>query len=279
VLGLIVSPEGGITRFSRTEDAGFWKLEDGGRRIDLRSIVLDQSGAGVRFRVAKDELHLSLEVAPGGRTGAAAGIPGRACPLDLLDLDGETRGSLWEKGMAAPLALRGRSAITHRWMDRLEVDCVQRRVEIFVLESRWGVYFEEVLAPDGRIGRWLAIAKDGQLVHEGPPDSARLDWRRDADGLPVLHGLRFTAGGVSARVEIGAVRATFDPFEGIPGALRALLELKMQPSVLLRAATAELSEEAGSAAAGRSWSGAALAKISWLRKPEPAAGPVVGSGR
>lgn len=277
VLGLIVSPGGDVTRFSRTEDAGHWKLEDDGRRIDLRSIVLDQSTPGARFRVAKDELHLDLDVQPGGRAGAADAIAGTACPMDLLDLNGETRGSLWRTGMAGPVALHGRSAITHRWMDRLEVDCVLRRVEVFVLDPAWGIYFDEVLSPDGRVGRWLEITKDGRVVQEGPPTSARLDWRRDADGLPVLHGLRFQAAGVSARVEVGSLRATFDPFQGVPGALRRLLELKMQPSVMLRAATAELSAGAASGAPG-TWRGPALAKISWLRKPEPATGTVAGSG-
>lgn len=277
VLGLIVSPDGGVTRFSRSEDPGRWKLEADGRRIDLHSIVLDQSRPGARFRVAKDELHLSLEVEPGGPPAAADPIPGTACPLDLLDLGGATRGSLWQEGMAEPVALRGRSAITHRWMDRLEVDCVLRRVEVFVLEPAWGIYFEEVLAPDGHVGRWLAIDRGGKRLYEGPPSSAQVDWRRDADGLPVLHGLRLEAAGISMHVEMESVRATFDPFRGIPGALRALLELKMQPSVRLRSAKAEISD--GSATAGtRPWSGPALAKISWLRKPEATAGPVEGSG-
>lgn len=265
VLGLIVSPDGEVNRFSRSENVGHWKLEADGRRMDLHSIVLDQSRPGARFQVEKDELHLRLDVAPGGRPGAADAIPGTSCPLDLLDLDGETHGSLWRTGMAAPVPLRGRSNITHRWMEHLEVDCLVQRVELFVLEPEWGVYFDEVRTPDGRVGRWLAVSRDGTLLHEGPPSSADLEWGRDAKGLPVLRALRFAAGGISARVKVGELRARFDPFAGIPGLLRTLLEKKMQPSVLLRAATAEIADASGGTA--RLHREPALAKVSWLRSP------------
>lgn len=233
--------------------------------MDLHSIVLDQSRPGVHFRVAKDELHLRLDIAPGGRPGAADALPGTSCPLDLLDLDGETHGSLWRPGMAKPVELRGRSALTHRWMEHLEVDCLVRRVELFVLEPEWGIYFDEVQTPDGRVGRWLALSRDGTLLHQGPPASAELEWGRDAQGLPMLRALRFAAGGITARVQVGELRARFDPFAGIPGFLRALLQVKMQPSVLLRAATVEIADASGGAA--QPHREPAVAKISWLRTP------------
>jgi hypothetical protein len=260
VIGEVVEPDGSMHRFSRSEGAGSWSLSPDGRRIDLRSIAFDQSADPRRFSVDKDELELELEIAAGGPPAwPDEVVPG--CPLDVLAADAAASGSYWRPGGPERTALRGRAAITHRWTPGLEVGCMRRGVELFVIEGELSIYFREVLAPDGRARPWVDVRRDGRPLHQGPPDASRLEFRPDAGGFPQLEALSFAAPGVSARVEFAAPLDAFEPLARLPLPLQWALGLRTRPRLTWSAPRFEVTLVQG----GRrqTFAGAGLAKVAY----------------
>lgn len=264
-VGQIVEPDGTSHPFSRSERPGGWRLEEGGRRLDLHSIVLDQAGAPRRFVVDKNELGVELVIESTGTAAWPAEPAVSGCGLDVLDVAGPATGRFRPAAGAPAVPLRGLAAVTHRWMPGLEADCLRRGVELFAMEAGLGLYFREVETPDGASRAWLLVQRDGRTVFQGPPRETRITWRTGAPGYPEPARLRFAAPGIAGRVEFGEPLGVFEPLARLPAPLRVAMERRTRPRLAWSAPRFEI--EIGA----RALRGAALAKLAWTNpQPEPA---------
>lgn len=273
--GQIVEPDGTVHVFSRSERAGGWRLEDGGRRIDLRSIVLDPGADPRRFVVDKNEI--GIEVAIEGR-GAPAWpdtdvAPG--CGLDVLEVAGPATGSFRAPGAERAVALHGLAALTHRWAPGLEVDCLRRGVELFAMQDRLGLYFRESETPTGGRHAWLLVQREGRTLFAGAPAASEIVWRAGATpGYPEPARISFAAPAIAGRVAFGAPLGSFEPLARLPAPLRAAMELRTRPRLAWSAPRVEL--EIG----GRVLRAGGLAKLAWTNPlpeaPAEAAAPGLG---
>lgn len=267
-LGQLVEPDGTVHAFSRSERPGGWRLEGGDRRLDLQSIVLDQTEGARRFVVDKNELGIDVAIASAGAPAWPEPDVAPGCGLDVLEVAGPAVGSFRAPGAASAVALRGLAALTHRWTPGLEVDCLRRGVELFAMEAGLGLYFRESETPDGARHAWLLVQRDGRTVFQGAPTESEVVWRAGAPGYPEPARLRFAAPGLSGRVEFAAALGAFEPLARLPAPLRAAMELRTRPRVAWSAPRFEL--ELG----GKARRGAALAKLAWTNpSPEGVATP------
>jgi hypothetical protein len=184
--------------------------------------------------------------------------------------------------MAARVPLRGRAVVTHRWTQGLEVDCMRRGVELFVLEGDLSLYFREVLTPDGRTRPWLVAQRGGRVVYRGAPAGSQLEFVPGADGFPEIAALRFEAPGVSGSAEFAAPLGAFEPLARVPSPLRWAIAQRTQPRLTWSAPHFEIA--VGEGRRRRVFAGAALAKLAYTNplatEPDrpPGRPPTAGRG-
>jgi hypothetical protein len=153
------------------------------------------------------------------------------------------RGTVWLRGMQAPLPVEGTVALTYTRMERNEADLVRRRAELFARAGDLGIYLADLTLADGRRRGTLIVRDDQQL-------------RYRSDDLPVIFGDELTAPGdpaypVPARwhVDSPAARATvhlerewlrWAPLDIVPQPFRFLLSLRAAPQLVWADADFEL---------------------------------------
>ena len=133
----LVLPNGAVTpiKFGRARDG--WQLSADRRRLKIASAVLDLSQPLWQVEIDSDtygfkvRLQLSRAAAP----VATEPLPG-AYWVDVVTPT-PARGTVWLRGMAAPLPVEGTVALTHTRMERSEADLVQRRAEISPAPVTW----------------------------------------------------------------------------------------------------------------------------------------------
>jgi len=254
VVGLFIDPDGAVQRFSRSEEPRHWKLQKAGRRLDLRSIVLDMSGSPLRFVVDKNELRLGLQI---GAQGPAAAIPAAvvsSCPQDVLEAASPAQGTFWRAGMAQDLALQGWAALTHRWMRVSETRCTRRRFELYARLGKTGLYFTEVETPEGALHRFATVVRGGVVVSQGVPERADVRWSPGPEGRPVATGLRLAVADLDLALSAPHHLASFRPLDGQPRWIRRVLDAEPEVDI----GTGQL----GGSFAGRPVSVLALLKTS-----------------
>lgn len=265
-VGQLVEPDGSVHEFSRSERPGGWRLEAGDRRLDLQSIVLDQTAGTRRFVVDKNELGIELAIESPGTPAWPAPDATPGCGLDVIAVAGPAVGSFRVGPGGRSVPLRGLAALTHRWAPGLEVDCLRRGIELFAMDGGLGLYFRETEAPTGQRQAWLLVQRGGHTLFQGAPDESAITWRPGAPGYPEPERLRFAAPGVVGRVDFGASLGTLEPLARLPAPLRAAMELRTRPRLAWSAPSFELR------IGGRVLRGGALAKLAWTNpQPEPAA--------
>ena len=72
--------------------------------------------------------------------------------LRLIDLAALIEGSIWirDKGMAEPLAVRGRASLTHTWMNASEPEVALRRIDFASLDADTAIYLVDLETPGGK---------------------------------------------------------------------------------------------------------------------------------
>lgn len=261
-VGYLVSSDGKVESFKRSEPEGKWRLVDG-RWIDLHSVELDPAGPPRRFSVGRDELGVDLVMKNGGapRNG---GTISSACPVELLEMASPADAELRTKKGAAPKKTRAHVAMTHRWTQSLESDCTLRRVELFVLERELGLYFSETTTPDGALHRWLVVRRGERVVFEGDPGAAKVRWSTGAGGFAPPDSVRFSVAGIEAHVRFEEEPlATLDPTERLSVPVQLLVATRSRPRLSWMRAPYDVSvsSEGGKS---RSFRGDAVAKVSYL---------------
>lgn len=249
-VGFVIDPDGSTHRFSRTDPDGPQHLSKDGRRLDLRTIVLDRSAPLWRFAVGKQEIKLDLAIQSDAGAARPASDLAPRCPFEVLETSAPASGTLWRQGMPEALALRGQIAVVHRAPRSLEADCLVRRFEFFALQPDFGLYFTELVTQDGKRLRWMAMSSRGRITYQGVPTTAELQWREDAAGYPQPASLRLGAPPLSGRVEIAEPAMTYDPTERLSAALRLAVSLRTRPLLSASAARFELTLDDGRHLAG-----------------------------
>jgi hypothetical protein len=257
--GQLIEPDGTLHRFSRSERAGGWHLDPSGRRVDLRSIVLDQSRALRHFVVDKNELGIEVAIETLGAPAWPADEATSGCALDVLEVAGPATGSFRIEGREA-VPLRGLAALTHRWTPGLEASCWRRGVELFAMQDGLGLYLRETETPTGERRTWLVLQRAGVVLFQGAATDSDSTWRAGPSGYPDPLGLEFRAPGVSGRIAFGDSLGRFDPLARLPSALRLMMERRTRPRLQWSESRVELTFDGHSKPAIL---GDALARFAW----------------
>jgi len=233
--GHFVEPDGTTWPWHNGKREENWRLESGGRVLDVGSSELYLDGPPHRLLVKKLKksagIHIDLSIAADGPPGFGAGEPG-GMDVDLLASAAVARGTVKLQGRSGKLALAGRAGLTHSWMAKSEPDLSQRRLDFFSLHGDTVLYLREDTAPDGSRKGWLRVARGGESLFETGDFSLTGTGTSAAPGdpgyaLPARLALRSSQ--VEGEIEIGAGLLHHDPMEIIPQPFRFLLSLKMRP--------------------------------------------------
>jgi hypothetical protein len=263
----LVSPDGTVTpiKYGRTRDG--WQLSSDRRRLKIASAVLDLSQPLWQVEIDSDtygfkvRLQLSRAAAP----VSTEPLPG-AYWVDVVTPT-PARGTVWLRGMAAPLPVEGTVALTHTRMERNEADLIQRRAELFARAGDLAIYLADLTLADGR-RRGTLIVRDDTGV------------RYRSDDLPVILGEQLTAPGdpaypVPARWQFGEPEAggtvrlerewlRWAPLDIVPQPFRFLLSLRAVPQLVWADAAIDLdlaADGASGAAKVRGGQGTALVAL------------------
>jgi hypothetical protein len=232
--GHFVEPDGTTWFFSNGRREGRWHLGPRGLYLKVGSSVLDLTGRPYALRVHKKKkgVDIDLHFTPDGPALWDTQESGEAPPVDLLATSAPIEGSVWFRGMPAPVELSGRVGLTHTWMDRSESELALRRIDFFSLRGERVLYFRDFEAPDGSRSRWLTIARDGESLFQSNDFELSYGGRSSAQKgpeYPLPATLRIRGQKVDGEIHLGAGLVHHDPMEDIPQPFRFLLSFKMRP--------------------------------------------------
>ena len=228
----LIDPNGKRTEFQNGRREKRWTLSLAGDNIRIGSSVFDQSGTAHRLEYdsTKRGIRVALQYSPRGPVGWVDSTTDRY-PVDLLELGAPLTGTIWLEGMDEPTSVSGTISITHTWMEKSEAELVLRRIDFSSTGSGPSVYLSDRTAPSGERERWLAVARDGDLLFEtadfqlslaNPLTSMRGDY-------PTPSELQISGPEIEGTIQSSSTLAEIDPLEAIPQPFRFLLSFKLRP--------------------------------------------------
>jgi hypothetical protein len=230
VFGHIVPPEGNPRRFSNGRTEKYWKLSSDRLRMEVGTSLLDMRAPNYKIQVTKRSVQLDLQLTPAARPlwSPVLAPPGYA--LDLLALAMPIEGTLWLKGMTAPLQVRGTVTATHSWTNAAGSSLVLRRVEVFCLQEKNSVYGVDITAPDGTQKRWLVVKRPDQAeymsAHFDLSLTGELKGQRDY-GYAVPNVMQIKNAELESQVRLESRVLQADPFVDLPRPFRYLVSLAL----------------------------------------------------
>lgn len=241
VIGHLVAPDGSVHAFRSAKREGAWRLSQGGLRIEIGKLAFDRGCPVERLDVTRDDLSVQLAFRPAGPALAGGLLPGADRGFELVESAARAEGTLWTPDLPRPIAVEGRVALTHRWVDTLESRLVRRRLEFFSLDGRTALYLTEAHTSEGGVRRWLVV-RDGERAPRQYDDFAVTpDWGSvDADGFARLDRLELTGPGLSGHVDVSRPLVRYDPLRELPAPLRLALSLSMRWRTAMSPAPFEL---------------------------------------
>jgi hypothetical protein len=168
--------------------------------------------------------------------------------VDLLAIAAPIEGSVWFRGMPAPVELSGRVGLTHTWMDQSEPDVTLRRIDFFSLRGEPALYLRAFEPPDGASSHWLTIAGDGKTLYQSNDFELSMNGRSSAESdpeYPVPATLQLRGRELEGEIHIGAGLVHHDPMEDIPQPFRFLLSFKMRPQRVWTESSFEVTLKSG----------------------------------
>jgi hypothetical protein len=249
--GHFVEPDGTTWFFSNGRREGRWRLGPGGLHLEVGSSVLDLTGRPYALRVHKKKkgVDIDLHFIPDGPAVWNAEENDEAPSVDLLAASAPIEGSVWFRGMQAPVELSGRVGLTHTWMDRSESDVALRRIDFFSLRGERVLYLRDFEAPDGSRSRWLTIARAGETLYQSNDFELSTSGRSSAQNgpeYPLPAALRFRGREVEGEIRLGVGLVHHDPMEDIPQPFRYLLSFGMRPHRVWTDSSFEVTLKSGS---------------------------------
>jgi hypothetical protein len=271
VIGHLVAPDGAVRAFRKAKREGAWRLSDDGLRIEIGKVTLDRRCPVERLEVTRDDLAVQLAFRPGAPALASDLLQGRDRGFELLEAAGPAEGTLWTADMQHPVAVQGRVALTHRWVETLESRVVLRRLEFFSLGGEDSLYFTEAMTPEGSSARWLVVEEGGRTSRQSGAFEVTSDWGMvDAEGFARLDRLELAGSGLSGHVDVSSPLVRYDALRDLPAPLRLALSLSMRWRTAWSPAPFELRIE-GDGRAARRLSGVGILHVTSFN-PDPTRG-------
>ena len=278
-VGHVVLPDGQAVKFRNGRRRARWKLDAKRLRIEIGSSLLDLQSPVRTFEYDNEKrglkIRLAIEADETIRRAGAAGPGGYR--VDLLDLSARAEGTLWTRGMDAPIALSGRAALTHTWMDESEARLALRRFDFVSLEEEAALLFYDLTTSGGKRLSWLAIEKAGQILYESEDFEVSLrgvlpQWHEPRYPIPAALQLRNSE--LDARIELGRILVQHEPLEDLPQPLRFLLSFRTRPKRVWTDSPFEVKVNSGSDRSYLRVRGTGIASVTYLN---PLPSPTLGS--
>jgi hypothetical protein len=231
-IGHLVFPDGRTVPFKNGRLSGRWELSDDGRRIRVASSILDWSGSQglVEIDKNKDGIRIELHFERGAVGARKASVRDSKVGFDVLAANAPVHGSVWVKGMDAPIDVSGRLAATHAWMDASESERTLRRIEFFAADASLAIYLSDELAPDGARQRKISVERDGVVLVRSDRFDLEIEPAPDSNpDYPVPVALRVVSPDVEGTIRLGRLLVAHDPMEALPQPFRFLLSFKSRP--------------------------------------------------
>jgi hypothetical protein len=231
-LWYLVHPDGRVSEFRNGRTKSRWTVSRDGLYIDVasstldlrapvRRLELDTTSQGGRIMLRFPAADLAPAPAAAGRFHAAT-----------LQTSAPIEGTIWEHGMAAPVAVRGTTTLTHVWMDERLADVLRSHTEFVGAAQDLTVYLSNFVTPAGAQRRSLLVEHGGTIVYQSadldmvldPPERAARDPR-----YPLPGRLLARAGRVSLEVRAEGLLHRTNPLAAVPQPFRFLFSLEIDP--------------------------------------------------
>ena len=271
--GHFVEPDGTVHSWRNGRRQQNWNLGPKGLLLEVGSSDLDLREQSYRLRIHKKKVKIDLRFEPSAPAAWDANARNSEPAIDLLANSAPIRGSVWFRGMPAPLELTGRSALSHTWMERSEAKVALRRLEFFSLGDDPAIHLRDFEAPDGTRSRWLAIVRAGENLFETNDFEISYEGRSEDSNssavYPIPRTLRFRGPTVRGEIEIKVGLVHHDPMQDIPQPFRFLLSLSMRPHRMW--AESPFGVTVGSGPDELKIHGTGLTTVTYLNPPPPPA--------
>jgi hypothetical protein len=277
-VGHLILPDGEVVAFRNGRLRGRWVISADGQSLRIGSTELALGPPVRRLDYDNDrrgiEIHLRLHVDGPARFQRSGEWP--EYRVDVLDLAAPVEGTILLPGMPAPLAISGRAAFVHTWMDRSEPSLVARRIDFASLDPGAAVYLRDVTTPEGKHHRWLVALGEFGIV-ERSDFEVELEPRAGSpanEGYPLPAGARLRGPGLAASVTFGHKLLEHDPLGDLPQPFRFLLSFAMRPRRVWTDSPYSLRLDAAAGRAALAVDGSGIASVTYLN---PLASPEPGS--
>ena len=226
--GSVVTPDGKKCHFRNGRREGNWQISPDRLLIEVGKSRLDLHGPSYQLRVDKKHVKLDIQIQPNGPAAWSDAFADSGFAIDLLAASATAQGSLWMKGMPAPIDIRGRVAFTHSWTEEASTDSILRRVEFFSLQPECPLYAVDLTAPNGKRTQWIVTKAAHNTAGWAQQVTFAMDGQAQgsqADDYPVPGSLRLKAPELEGQIQIERVLLHHDPFDNLPRIFRWIVSL------------------------------------------------------
>jgi len=226
--GSVVTPDGKKRRFRNGRREGNWQISPDRLLIQVGKSRLDLHGPSYQLRVDKKHVKLDIQIQPNGPAAWSDAFSDAGFAIDLLAASATAQGSLWLKGMPAPIDIRGTLAFTHSWTEEASTDLILRRVEFFSLQPECPLYAVDLTAPNGTRTQWIVTKAVNNTNGWAQQVTFAMDGQAQgsqADDYPVPGSLRLKGPELEGQIQIERVLLHDDPFDDLPRIFRWMVSL------------------------------------------------------
>ena len=174
------------------------------------------------------DVKLDIQIQPNGPAAWSDAFSDSRFAIDLLAASATAQGSLWLKGMPAPIDIRGTLALTHSWTEEASTDLILRRVEFFSLQPECPLYAVDLTAPNGKRTQWMVAKAANNATGWAQQVSFVMDGEAHGSQIhdyPVPGSLRLKAPELEGLIQIQRVLLHDDPFDDLPRIFRWMVSL------------------------------------------------------
>jgi hypothetical protein len=233
-IGHLVTPEGQTCRFTNGRRKGQWTLSSDRLRMTVGASTLDLHAPAYQIQINKQNIRVDLRFSPKGTAVWSDTFVPPGYSFDLLAAAVPVDGTLWVKGMSAPLPVHGTLAATHSWMNEAGNSLVLRRLEFFTLQENLPLYGVDFTTPNGKRVRWVVLTQPGEKRYESGAFDLALDGQASApadQGYPMPAIVHLKNSELDSQFQLDRLLVNEDPFSDLPEVFRFLVEtvLNLRP--------------------------------------------------
>jgi hypothetical protein len=266
-IGHVITPDGVAVEFRNGRREDRWTLGPQGRRLEIGSSLLDLSSSTRQLLITKKRkgVRLLLDWATDASGIRMPRPEGSAYHLDLLNLGTPIAGSLWVRGMEAPIAVEGRVALTHTWIEKNENKVALRRIDVVTLDGDRSLFLSDLTAPDGDRWQSAAVAEPAGSVAVAHTDApAPLGESTSGGGYPIPARIPVALPLLSGAITLGEPILRLDPLDALPAAVRMVYSLRARPHRIWVDARVDLTPQRAAQGAVLPLEGAGVAALTFL---------------